>query len=105
MELLIGRNKASQRAKAVVFLCGENPCITQIESNATGGIKLQVLPTAGVIGIQNWVVDKVPAMNVHTRDWPKLRRDAFRLPVQCVDAEFEIQPIKELLGVSARTDK
>src|SRR5450432_1888452 len=105
MELLIWRKKVTQRTKTVILLCSNDPFVAHIVRNAACGIKLKTFQAARVIRIHDRIVDEVPTVKMHTDDWPKLRRDSSRFPVQSIDAKLEIQTVKEFLVVGVRTDK
>src|SRR5262249_31698058 len=74
-------------------------------ANAARGIELETFHAADVVRIQDWIVNEIPAVQVYANNGPKLGRDASRFPVPGIDAELEIQSVKELVVASVRTDE
>src|SRR5690242_2836963 len=105
MKLLIARHKTAQRTEAIVLLDRNRPFFRQVVCNSTGWIVLEAFESAGVIGIENWIVDEVPSLQMHADYRPNLGRDALRLPVAGVHAEFKVHSVKQLAVVGMRTDE
>jgi len=96
MKLLIAGNKTAKRPKAIVLLYGPRPFWSEIVGDAASRIELKTLETACVVRVEDWIIDEVPTPKMHADNGTKFRRDAFRLPMQRIDAKLEIQSVKEL---------
>jgi len=77
MKLLIVRNKTAQRTEAIVLLDRYRPFFRQVVCNSAGGIVLETFEPAGVIRVEDWIVDEVPPLKMHA-DYlnPELHEEA-----------------------------
>src|SRR5690348_10447426 len=96
MKLLIARHKAAQRTEAIVLLDRNRPFFRQVVRNSARWIVLEAFEPAAVIGVEDWIVDEVPALQMHADYRPNLGSDALRLPVAGVHAKFKVHPVKQL---------
>src|SRR5579863_337741 len=92
-----------QRTEVGILFGGHGPFVVQVVRNAGRGNVFEMLDPANVVGVHDGVVDDVPRMQMDTDDRPDLGGDAPGFPVVVVDAELEVDAVKEevILGVGA----
>src|SRR5579864_1906000 len=71
VKLVMKRNNVAQLAESVVLLGCDGPTLRDVVGNATGRVELHALYASGVVGVQDGVVDEVPAAQVNADNRPK----------------------------------
>ncbi len=96
MQLLVERLEAVQRAEAVIFFGGKGPAVVEVVSNASGRVVLEIAGAAGIVRIEDGVVNDVPRVQMKTNDRPDFGGNRSGLPVVLIDAEFKIDGVKNV---------
>ncbi len=97
--------EAVEGAEAVILFCGEGPAVVEVVGYSAGWVELEAAWSAGVVGIDDGVVDDVPGAEVEAEDGADFRGDGAGLPVAAVDAEFEVGGVDEFVVLRVGADE
>src|SRR5580704_15953027 len=97
MKLLVLWHERAQAAEAIVLFERDGPAIVQVVSDAAGWIVFESFQAAGVIRIDNRVVDQIPPGEMKSDEPAELRSNPPRFPVKSVYAELEVESVKEFV--------
>src|SRR6185312_4730976 len=99
VKLIAKRLEPSQRAETVILFRSKGPAVVEVVSHSPRRVVLQIAEAAGIVRVEDRVVDHVPCMQMQPDDRPDLGGNRSRLPIAPVDAELKVGSVEKFVVV------
>ena len=95
MELVVQRVETAELSRIGILLDSNGPVLIQVIRDARCRHEFEVTETTVIVGVHNWIEDDVHRFQMQTDNGPYLGGNPPGFPILVIDAELEIDAVKE----------